>query len=185
MVAMEPAFEVMTVPGFTGSGPQHWQTLWEQARPDMRRIEQRDWDRPDVVEWPRTIDMAVRNARHPVILVAHSCGVTAVALWAAAFDTAIAGAFLVAPADPASPAADEIVRGFGPVPHRPLPFRSVLVASENDVWCSVTRAKEYAGAWGSMFVSAGAAGHLNTASGHGPWPEGRALFDAFCSSLLS
>lgn len=184
-LAVETAFDVLMVPGYTGSGPQHWQSLWEDAIPESRRVTQRDWNRPDVIEWPDAIDTAVRIARHPVVLVAHSCGVTAVALWAQAYSVAIAGAFLVAPADPASPAADENVRAFGPVPLRPFPFRSVVVGSENDPYCSMARARQYAGAWGSMFVNAGAAGHINTASGHGPWPEGRTLFDAFCASLLA
>lgn len=182
---IETAFDILMVPGYTGSGPQHWQTLWEAAIPDARRVEQRDWDRPDVDEWPRTIDAAVRSARHPVVLVAHSCGVTAVALWAQAYAAPIAGAFLVAPADPSSDAADQTVRAFGPVPTELLPFRSVVVGSANDPYCSIAQARRFAAAWGSMFVAAGDAGHINTASGHGPWPEGRRLFDAFCSSLLS
>lgn len=183
-LTIETAFEVLMVPGYTGSGPQHWQSLWEEAIPEARRVEQRDWDRPDVIEWPRAIDAAVRGAHRPVVLVAHSCGVTAVALWARSRSAEVAGAFLVAPADPASGAADRNVRAFGPVPLELLPFRSVVVGSENDEYCSLARAKQYAGAWGAMFVSAGPAGHINTASGHGPWPEGRRLFDAFCSSLL-
>jgi predicted alpha/beta hydrolase family esterase len=34
------------------------------------------------------------------------------------------------------------------------------------------RAQGFAEAWGSEFVNIGAAGHINTASGLGDWPQG-------------
>ncbi|HEY0157730.1 MAG TPA: alpha/beta hydrolase [Thermoanaerobaculia bacterium] len=173
----------MTVPGYTGSGPGHWQSIWERDDRSMQRVEQRDWNRPDVVEWPASIERAVQSAEQPVVLLAHSCGVTAVALWAREYRTPIAGAFLVAPADPASAAADERVQSFGPVPLVPLPFRALVIASDDDPYCSITRAGEYAAAWGAALVTVEGAGHINTASGHGPWPEGKALLDAFCATL--
>lgn len=175
--------QLLTVPGYTGSGPGHWQSIWERADPEMQRIEQADWNWPDVIEWPRNIEAAVTNAARPVVLIAHSCGVTAVALWAQKYETTIAGAFLVAPADPESAAADDAVRSFGPIPLRPLPFRSVVVASDDDPYCTIARATDYSRAWGATLVNAGPAGHLNTASGHGPWPEGRTLLERFCAEL--
>jgi len=175
--------QLLNVPGYTGSGPGHWQSIWERADPAIQRVVQPDWDRPHVIEWPRNIDAAVSASTAPVVLVAHSCGVTAVALWAERYRTPIAGAFLVAPADPASPAADANVAAFGPVPLNRLPFPSMVVASEDDPYCSVARAAEYATAWQSRLVLVGKAGHLNTASGHGEWPEGRELLGQFCSAL--
>ncbi len=38
---------IVTVPGYTGSGPGHRQTLWEREHPDWVRVEQRDRDRPE------------------------------------------------------------------------------------------------------------------------------------------
>ena len=183
MKGAETSFQLMTVPGYTGSGPGHWQSIWERGDPGIRRIEQRDWDRPDLSEWPRAIDAAVRSAARPVVLLAHSCGVTAVALWAETYATPVAGAFLVAPADPDSAAADEMVRAFGPVPLRTLRFPALVVASEDDPYCATSRAADYARAWGATLTSAAAAGHINTASGHGPWPEGQSLLAAFCSAI--
>ena len=37
-------------------------------------------------------------------------------------------------------------------------------------------ADEYAAAWGSDFVDAGFAGHINGETGYGPWPEGLTRF---------
>lgn len=30
---------ILTVPGLGGSGRSHWQTLWEESRPDTLRVE--------------------------------------------------------------------------------------------------------------------------------------------------
>jgi predicted alpha/beta hydrolase family esterase len=69
----------------------------------------------------------------------------------------------------------EPVRSFAPVPLRPLPFRSILVASDNDEYITIDRAEAFARAWGSGLVRAGRAGHINTDAGFGAWPEGERL----------
>ncbi|MCU0566769.1 MAG: alpha/beta hydrolase [Oculatellaceae cyanobacterium Prado106] len=46
---------VLTVSGYTNSEPQHWQSLWERSHPEYRRVEQRDWDNPDRIEWIATL----------------------------------------------------------------------------------------------------------------------------------
>jgi predicted alpha/beta hydrolase family esterase len=38
-------------------------------------------------------------------------------------------------------------------------------------------------AWGSELHFAGDAGHINTASGHGPWPEGLLMFTRLMQRL--
>jgi predicted alpha/beta hydrolase family esterase len=53
-----------------------------------------------------------------------------------------------------------------------LPFPSITVASTNDFYVTRERAKEFAAAWGSKFISIGDAGHINVAAGFGAWPEG-------------
>ena len=45
------------------------------------------------------------------------------------------------------------------------------------------RAADFAGAWGSDFHEAGDAGHIDTASGHGPWPEGLLMFTRLMQRL--
>lgn len=63
------------------------------------------------------------------------------------------------------------------MPLTPLPFPSLVVASEDDAYVSLAGAKAFADAWGSRFVNVGAAGHINSDSGLGAWPEGRALLE--------
>ncbi len=178
-------FQFLTLPGYSGSGPEHWQTLWERNDPSFVRVEQRDWDHPDAQEWAVAIEAAIRGAAKQVVLVAHSCGVAAVAHWARLFapDSGVAGAFLVAPPDLDRKDLEGAICAFGPAPLDPLPFPSMLVASEDDPYCEVGRARALASAWGASFVSAGNRGHINTASGHGPWPEGRRLLSAFATQL--
>ncbi len=178
-MTLEP--RVLIVPGWTNSGPEHWQSLWERADPRrVRRVEQRDWDAPDPDDWVRALDAAIATEREPVVLVAHSLGCIAVAHWAASYDRPVAGALLVAPADVERADAPEPIRCFAPIPLRRLPFRSIVVASSNDEYLSMGRAGHFARCWGSELVPVGAAGHINTAAGYGLWPQGERLLDALC-----
>ncbi|MBY9063844.1 alpha/beta hydrolase [Sphingomonas yunnanensis] len=172
---------VLTVPGLGGSGPSHWQTLWERSRPDTARIELGMWDRPHRNTWVTKIDQAVASARAPVILVAHSLGCVAVAWWASLspqpYGWPVAGALLVAPADVDRADVAPELAPFAPTPKQPLPFPSIVVASSDDPWVTLDRAHSLAVDWGSHFIDYGACGHINAASGLGRWPEGLELLD--------
>lgn len=172
---------VLTVPGLNGSGPSHWQSLWEQSRPDTTRIELGMWSQPHRNAWVTKLDQAIRGARPPIILAAHSLGCLAVAWWAELsgqpYGWPVAGALLVAPADVDRDDVRPELKGFGPSPRRPLPFPSIVVASEDDPWISPEKAHSLAADWGSHFVNAGAHGHINAASGLGWWDEGQELLD--------
>ena len=61
------------------------------------------------------------------------------------------------------------------MPRRLLPFPSILVASSNDPFLSMERARELAHVWGSRLVDIGPAGHINGDSGLADWPEGKRL----------
>jgi predicted alpha/beta hydrolase family esterase len=172
---------VLMVPGYGGSGPEHWQSLWEAAHPSFRRVEQRDWEHPERDEWVSVLDAAVLQAKSPVVLVAHSLGCLVVAHWAAEHQRAIHGALFVAPPDAEDPDFAVDAGGFAPIPLAPLPFRSIVVASTNDPYAEPERVEYFARQWGSLCVSAGASGHINTASGFGPWPFGEELLAELCA----
>lgn len=166
---------ILIVPGWSGSGPEHWQTRWQAKMPNARRVEQDDWFRPVLHRWLARLVEAVEEAPRPVVLVAHSAGVPLVAHAAPRLPSGrVAGAFLVAPPSEANLLALEGMSDpdFAPFPRAPLPFPAVLVASRNDPLCDFTDADAFAAAWGADLVDAGEAGHINSASGHGPWPEG-------------
>jgi predicted alpha/beta hydrolase family esterase len=95
----------------------------------------------------------------------------------------VRAALLVAPSDPDGPNYPVGPTGFSPVPLRPLPFASIVVASSDDRYVTAVRARQFADAWNSRFVLLENAGHINTASGHGAWPEGYALLSELRSNL--
>ncbi|WP_329569856.1 RBBP9/YdeN family alpha/beta hydrolase [Kitasatospora sp. NBC_01266] len=168
----------LVLPGWQNSGPEHWQSRWERLDPRLVRVEQADWDHPQRSDWVATLDRAVRAQPAPVLLVAHSLGCVTVAHWAAQADqqarAAVLGALLVAPADIDNVRIPALAT-FSPIPLLPLPFPSTLVASADDPYCTPERARLLARGWGSRLVEPGARGHLNSESGLGDWPEGRAL----------
>ncbi len=176
--------DILIVPGWTGSGPDHWQSRWERKLSTARRVEQADWDTPRLSDWVERIVIEVQGSTRPPVIVAHGCGVTATVSAASRLGGRLAGAFLVAPSDLEGkdlwPATDS---GFAPLPMARLPFPSKLIGSSTDPYCSVERAQELGAAWGSDVSIMAGAGHINAASGHGPWPEGLLTFGMFLKKL--
>ncbi len=176
--------DILIVPGYTNSGPNHWQTRWEAKLSTARRVEQAEWSKPVREDWTERLAAAVNEAERPVVLVAHSLGVATAIQALPLLRKPVAGAFLVAAPDVANPdIRPKHLMTFGPYPRDPLPFPSVAVASRNDPFCAFETAEDQAAAWGSLFVDAGEAGHINAESGYGPWPEGTLTFAAFLSRL--
>jgi predicted alpha/beta hydrolase family esterase len=167
---------VLTAPGLYGSGPQHWQSVWEKL-PGYKRIEQGNWNEPVMSEWVHTIETAVAEAGPDVVIVAHSLGCIALAHWAQQTKLRIRGALLVAPADTERQAFPKEATGFAPIPLSTLPFKSIVVSSTNDEFASPQRTVTFANAWGSRFVNAGDKGHINAESNLGEWSAGQSLVD--------
>jgi predicted alpha/beta hydrolase family esterase len=111
----------------------------------------------------------------PPVLVGHSVGCLAIVHWAAAHERPIHGALLVAPSDVERDEAPEELRDFAPVPRAALPFPSHVVVAADDPFLDTDRARVFASAWRSNFSLVEHGGHLNAASGFGPWPRGEAL----------
>ncbi len=177
--------DIFILPGLGNSGEGHWQRRWAERMSTASIVMQAEWDEPDLDDWVLTIEQACRLTDRPVVLVAHSLSVIAVAHVAPRLaHSNVRGAFLVSVPDlEFSPEVPEEALGFRPIPRDPLPFPSMLVASTNDPLCTVDRAVEFATCWGSDFHLAGEAGHINVASGHGPWPEGLLMFTRLMQRL--
>ncbi|MBI1650653.1 RBBP9/YdeN family alpha/beta hydrolase [Hyphomicrobium sulfonivorans] len=187
--------DILIVPGWLDSGPGHWQTRWEKNLKTAQRIQQPDWKTPDRDAWVKSIVAAVEQTERPAILVAHSLGVIAVAYAAAQLPAGrVAGAFLVAPADVDNSTdwpennghkwpADNF--GFAPVPTEPLGFPALVLAANDDPYCTQARAEAMAAAWGAKFVDVGQAGHIAEEHGFGPWPDGLLKFGKFLADLKS
>ena len=173
---------VLVVPGLRDHVEQHWQTLLapQLARavtvPPMGRGNLDCQARVDVIE------ACARQVQGPMVIVAHSGGCIMVAHWARQTRRAVQGALLATPPDFEHPLPegyptleDLTLGGWLPVPRQRLPFPSIVAASRNDPLGSFVRVNALAHDWGSRVVDLGEAGHLNPASGFGPWPLAHAF----------
>ncbi|MGY6036599.1 RBBP9/YdeN family alpha/beta hydrolase [Aeromonas sp. AE23HZ002T15] len=178
---------VLIVPGLRDHVADHWQTLLAAHLEKVVTVPPLTKERLSCRARVEAITGALSSIAGPVILVAHSAGVLMVAHWAAQFGVqkkgeaqtySIQGALLVTPPDleaswPAqypSPQAME-ADGWHPLPRRPLPFPSLVAMSQNDPLASPAAVRALAADWGSELMDLGAVGHLNPASGFGPWPQ--------------
>ena len=175
--------QFLNLPGYGGSGPKHWQTLWEKIDPVFMRVEQKNWKHPVCSEWVATLDAKMTESADQVVLVAHSLACLLVAHWAKAASprnlAKVTGAFLVGIPDTGAAVFPEAALGFAPLPLDPLPFPSLIVASTDDPYGTSEFARQCARAFGGGIVILGARGHINSDSGLGVWDEGRKLLDAF------
>ncbi|PKM30694.1 MAG: alpha/beta hydrolase [Gammaproteobacteria bacterium HGW-Gammaproteobacteria-11] len=166
----------LIVPGWQGSGADHWQSYWEQLLPNTQRVEQDDWLYPDRQNWTARLDQYIKSSSAPVVLIGHSLGCVTIACWANQASPSsrkqVRGALLVAPADVERPNCPGALRGFAPIPLTALPFPSLLVGSDNDRAASADRAIAMGQAWGSEMVLLSGCGHINAAAGFHHWEAG-------------
>lgn len=176
------------LPGYANSGPGHWQTRWEALDPSCVRVAMPDWDHPVREAWCETLDATLAaEPRGPVQLAAHSLGCLTVAHWALRRATAaqlgkIAGALLVALPDPRGRGFPADASGYDEIALEPLPFPSIVVASSDDPYGTLTFAQRCANGWGSRLIEIGPRGHINADSGLGDWEEARGWLTALAAS---
>ncbi|WP_342629589.1 alpha/beta hydrolase [Nguyenibacter vanlangensis] len=187
--ALSP-FDIVIVPGLDGSGPDHWQSRWEgflsRRSIAVHRVVQIDWEKPTYRAWRSGLRATLAKCSRPTILIAHSLGAVLVARWASERSNGpVSGAFLVAPADVERHRGADAgrVADFAPLPSARLPFPSVLVASRNDEWLTIHRARTMARRWGSTMLDAGKLGHIGNISGVGLWPDGLSALGDLALSL--
>jgi predicted alpha/beta hydrolase family esterase len=160
---------LLIVPGLGDSGPEHWQSHLERSYPDAERARQRDWHDPDLDAWVSVIGSHLESRHGPALVVAHSFGCLAAARAIRRHPRRAIAALLVAPADP---------ERFGVgrrLPRAALGTPTVIVASDDDPWCRLDRARSLAQRWEAQLITLGGTGHINVDSGHGRWPFGERL----------
>ncbi len=163
---------VLILPGWHNSGPEHWQSLWESTH-GYTRVEQHSWDRPLRGDWISRLEDVLLSCDEPAVLVAHSLGCIHTAAWASHSKNThrVKAALFAAPPDLEREDLSQMLTSWTPVATNKLPFASVMFASSNDPYCSLERARQMADAWGSQLHNTGDLGHLNSESGLGDWPE--------------
>lgn len=173
---------LLLVPGLRDEAPGHWQAILASQWPGAVSLPALGRRNIDLAARMGQIEEAVRAIRGPLLLVAHSGGVIATVHWARRTRAAIHGALLATPPLFEGPLGSEFPdlsefkdHGWTPVPRSPLPFPSIVAASRNDPLASYEGVCEQARAWGSRLFDLGHCGHLNPASGFGPWPAAMEL----------
>jgi uncharacterized protein len=179
------------VPGLGNSLGDHWQQHWLQALPNSHWAQLGagtggSWDNPDRALWVARLHSCIEAVPGPRVLIGHSLGCLTIAHWAEAYPqecSNIQAAWLVALPDPQRPDFPTTITGFSKPPLSALPFPSVLVTSSNDPYCTQERSEAFVKAWGCRVQHLGDAGHINTSSGYGPWPQGRAHLKQWLEEL--
>jgi predicted alpha/beta hydrolase family esterase len=182
MLNAVPMPTVLIVPGLRDHVAEHWQTLLAPRLPglgyDVRVVPPMGREDLDCAARVEAVEREAATATGALVVVAHSGGCLTVAHWAQRTRCTVLGALLAVPPDferpmPAGyPTLDALdAAGWLPVPRTRLPFRSIVAASRNDPLAEFDRVAELARAWGASLVDLGEVGHLNPASGFGPWPQ--------------
>lgn len=171
---------VLLLPGWQGSGPQHWQSRWEALHGDLR-VAQHDWDWPRRGDWMARLEEVLAEQAAPAWLAAHSLGCHLVAAWAAHTRHVgrVRGALLVAPPHLDRPDLPPALAPWRPPVRHRLPFPALAVVSDDDPYSPLAEAERLAADWGCAEVRClPGRGHLNADSGLGDWPEARAWLTA-------
>lgn len=183
---MSMSTQFLTVPGLGSSGPSHWQTIWEQEHPELfTRVEQDNWLEPLVEDWVTQLHLSICQLSKPTIIIAHSLGCLTVAFWAKYYYAEnIKAIVMVAPPDSEQVGFPDEIKGFTPIPLSKLPYKSIVIASTNDEYASIERAKFWAENWGSEFVNLGAFGHINANSNLADWKAGKEIVNQILDTNL-
>lgn len=165
---------VLTIPGLGGSNSLHWQSKWEDRYDTCSRVPGIDWNIPDKDLWLDALDTAIQGCSKPPLVAAHSLGCALLAHWAWSRNSvSIKGAIFVAPGDVNNRATlPSEALCFAPMPLLPMPFLSMVIASENDPYVTVDIAQKFATAWGSRFLNIGKKSHINADSNLADWDQG-------------
>ena len=167
------------VPGVGGSEHDHWQSWLQRQLKSCSRVQQQDWNKPVLHEWIEQFVKTVQAIQEPIQIVAHSFGcLTTVAALAQhpELNQKIKNLVLVAPANPArfgdTGFARESQNDYQQYFHQlKLQVPTQMIISENDPWLNFQDALQLAKAWKIRPKNLGQVGHINVASGFGPFPE--------------
>ena len=166
------------VPGVGGSEYDHWQSWLQRQLMSCTRVEQQNWNLPILDLWVENFVNTVAKINQPLQIVAHSFGCLTTL---AALDhhpelkSRVKNLVLVAPANPSRFAKTGFAQQdqnhyLAYFQQLTIDVPTTLLISENDPWLNFNDATALAKAWNIDAINMGKVGHINVASGFGPFP---------------
>lgn len=178
------AASIVIVPDIGGTDRRHWLTHWKSNYPELMRFAEYDAADATCRKWVRGIEDAVASAGPQTTLVAHGLGCLAVVHWAALTFRPVEAAMLVSVPNIVSNARHpRQLSGFTPVPRNVLPFRTLIVTSEEEG--DYEHALAYAEDWDATMVVVGSISHRTTPKCRQTWDEGLNLLWNLASPALT
>lgn len=176
--------KISIIPGIHNSGPQHWQTYWQQKY-GFERIEQEEWDQPVFEKWKENLIQSIKANKYEKnnVLIAHSLGCLLTVKALSEIQNQVLGLFLVAVPDPATAFFDGRLKTFRDIPNKNISIPGYLVYSENDEFSNINFSVKQGKLWGLKTINAGNIGHINSDSNLGEWEEGYELFRRLMKEL--
>ncbi|TCM38327.1 MULTISPECIES: RBBP9/YdeN family alpha/beta hydrolase [Novosphingobium] len=121
---------ILLVPG-APLAEGHWMNRWARWSEHCRVLELGLWDEPHRNTWVNKLNLAVRRADRPVVIVTDDIAALALAWWvefeSVGKENPVLGAIVVNPPNMDLPGADRRLSRFGACPRQPLPFTSFMV----------------------------------------------------------
>jgi len=184
---MNKNFTYLFLAGYGNSTGEHWQAKWFRKFPGAVWIEQKSWDYPVCEQWVNELDKNIDQIQQPVVIIAHSLGCLTFVEWTNQFpqkcQEKIIGALLVAVPDSDAESFPKDISGYQQTDLDPLPIKSLMIASQNDPYASISRTEFFARHWGSELIWIGKMGHINLSAGFGDWQEGEKYLLEFLNCL--
>jgi len=147
---------VLLVPG-RPLAPGHWMHRWARLSEHSEVLELGLWDEPHRNTWVNKLNLAIRRADRPVVVVTDDIAALALAWWVefehVATGSPVMGAVMVGVPNVDLPGADPRLARFGACPRQPLPFPSFLVTDLGAEAAHQRAAARLAQDWGASPVS--------------------------------
>lgn len=167
---------ILLVPGAPLPG-SHWMNRWASWSEHCRIVELGLWDEPHRNTWVNKLNLAVRRADRPVVIVTDGIAALALAWWVefeglgqqGQDESPVLGAVIVDPPNVDLPGADRRLARFGACPRQPLPFTSFMVSDLDGSLVHQRALMRLAKDWGSCPVCDDT---------HGDWASGWMLLQS-------
>lgn len=146
---------ILLVPG-APLGPGHWMNRWAQWSEHCRVVELGLWDEPHRNTWVNKLNLAIRRADRPVVIVTDDIAALALAWWVefegVGAENPVLGAVIVNPPNMDLPGADRRLSRFGACPRQALPFTAFLVSDLEGTLAHQRAVSRLAKDWGACPV---------------------------------